>query len=111
LDIEHLRRGLTTLEVTHADVFTTRVNHGHPGRIAKEGPEAVKGTDRERVDDVQVIFGGDLDQAEFRPKCVFANEFRVKRDDGRLGNLLKTGGKLGRLRDQVFGQPVQVHRL
>ena len=73
-------------------------------RVEEQFPEPVERAAGVRVDDEQFFRGGDLNQAQFGAVRVLADELRVEAYERGFGEVVEAGGKLGRVRDELFGE-------
>jgi hypothetical protein len=93
LHIEQIGGGQTRGEPADPNFFSPGVDDNLPLRIVEELPEWLQVATPQRIDEIQPLSGGNLDQAKFRPEGILADKFGVKSDFGTVPEMIEAFGQ------------------
>ncbi len=102
LQIEQVSRRLPAPQMAQPYLFAAGVYDNLIGRIDHDFPECVQRPHCERIDEEQLFFRGDLDQAQLRMIAFLADELGVQSKMSAGRQMGAAVGQLGRLDDQLF---------
>ena len=104
LQVEKAARCTASLKMAEPYFLAAGMNDDAIGRIDHDLPEAIERTCCQRIDQIETLGRGHLQQAEMRMITVFADELRIEAKIARGSQMFAASDQFVRLLDDLFGQ-------